>query len=194
MLFRSQGFQVELKTKLADRHDDDFIQNAAVLASSILGTEADLEAIRANTTEMCFNELQCKEALYRITNDEYIASMIEGDPHSVGYTIWRDANSPYGITLDALAAFATIELRMRLISNFISDRFPVFQLRERQDTKARFEVSAEGLRISTIFAAIESKKEELRLADYGVSQTSLEQVFNMHAAEAEKLKEGRDDH
>jgi hypothetical protein len=32
------------------------------------------------------------------------------------------------------------------------------------------------------------------LADYGVSQTSLEQVFNMHAAEAEKLKQGRDDH
>jgi hypothetical protein len=55
-------------------------------------------------------------------------------------------------------------------------------------------VSAEGLRISTIFAAVEDNKEELRLPDYGVSQTSLEQVFNMHAAEAEKLKQGRDDH
>jgi hypothetical protein len=26
------------------------------------------------------------------------------------------------------------------------------------------------------------------LSDYGVSQTTLEQVFNMHAAEAEKMK------
>jgi ABC-type glutathione transport system ATPase component len=189
-----QGFQVELKTKLADRQDDDFIQNASVLASSLLGSEADLEAIRANTTEMCFNEIQCKEALYRLTNDDFLSGMIIGDPHSFGYTIWRDATSPNGVALDALTAFATIELRMRLISNFIAERFPVFLLRERQDTKARYEVSAEGLRISTIFAAIEAKKDELRLADYGVSQTSLEQVFNMHAAEAEKLKQGRDDH
>jgi hypothetical protein len=183
-----------LKTKLADRQDDDFIQNASVLASSLLGSEADLEAIRANTTEICFNEIQCKEALYRLTDDDFLSGMIIGDPHSFGYTIWRDATSPNGVALDALTAFATIELRMRLISNFIAERFPVFLLRERQDTKARYEVSAEGLRISTIFAAIEAKKDELRLADYGVSQTSLEQVFNMHAAEAEKLKQGRDDH
>ena len=101
-----------------------------------------------------------------------------------------DAKTP----LDALAAFATIELRMRNIANFGTERFPVHVLRERQDTKARYEVSAEGLRISAIFAAVEAQKDELRLADYGVSQTSLEQVFNMHAAEAEKLKQGRDDH
>ena len=189
-----QGFQVELKTKLADRHDDDFIQIGAVLARSFLGSEADLEAIQANATEMCFNETQCQEALYLVTNDDYLSSLIIGDPHSVGYSIWRDANSPSGVTLDALSVFATIELRMRSMSTFIMDQFPVHLLRERQDTKARFEVSAEGLRISTIFAAIEAKKEELRLSDYGVSQTSLEQVFNMHAAEAEKLKEGRDDH
>ena len=189
-----QGFQVELKTKIADRHDNDFIQNATVLASSILGAEADVEAALAAPTEICFNESQCKEALHRLTSDEYLSGSIIGDPHMAGYSIWRDANSPAGVTLDTLATFATIELRMRNITNFITERFPVYQIRERQDTKARYEVSAEGLRISAIFAAIESKKEELRLSDYGVSQTSLEQVFNMHAAEAEKLKQGRDDH
>jgi dihydroxyacetone kinase DhaKLM complex PTS-EIIA-like component DhaM len=54
-------------------------------------------------------------------------------------------------------------------------------------------VPSQGIRISQIFSSIEENKEVLMLADYGVSQTSLEQVFNMHAAEAEKLKQGRDD-
>jgi hypothetical protein len=55
-------------------------------------------------------------------------------------------------------------------------------------------VGSTGVRISSIFARIEANKEFLMLADYGVSQTSLEQVFNMHAAEAEKLKLGTNDH
>jgi hypothetical protein len=66
-------------------------------------------------------------------------------------------------------------------------------LRERQDVKARYEVGAAGVRISSIFGKIEENKGRLKLSDYGVSQTSLEQVFNMHAAEAEKLKYGTTD-
>lgn len=45
------------------------------------------------------------------------------------------------------------------------------------------------MKISALFGTIEENRETLKLADYGVSQTSLEQVFNMHAAEAEKRKE-----
>ena len=37
---------------------------------------------------------------------------------------------------------------------------------------------------------IEEKKDELNLQDYGISQTTLEQVFNMHAAAEEELKQG----
>ena len=83
---------------------------------------------------------------------------------------------------------------MQNISNFVQGRFPSHILRERQDTKTRYEVSSEGMRISEIFPSIEEEKEVLCLSDYGVSQTSLEQVFNMHAAEAEPLKQGRDEH
>lgn len=82
---------------------------------------------------------------------------------------------------------------MAQLDKFVAEHYPSHVLRERQDNKARYEVSSQNIRISSIFASIEAAKEELRLADYGVSQTSLEQVFNMHAAEAERLKEGRDD-
>jgi hypothetical protein len=59
-----------------------------------------------------------------------------------------------------------------------------------QEAKARYEVGSEGTRISEIFASIEDNKERLMLSDYGVSQTSLEQVFNHFAAKAEELKQG----
>jgi ATP-binding cassette subfamily A (ABC1) protein 3 len=71
--------------------------------------------------------------------------------------------------------------------------YPGHVLRERQDNKARYEVSSRGVRLASVFGKIESNKEALQLSDYGISQTSLEQVFNMHAAEAEKLKQVRND-
>lgn len=82
---------------------------------------------------------------------------------------------------------------MKELHSFITERYPDSVLRERQDMKARFEVNSKGVSIAQIFSSIEENKEALRLSDYGVSQTSLEQVFNMHAAEAEKLKHGRMD-
>jgi ATP-binding cassette, subfamily A (ABC1), member 3 len=189
-----QGFQLELKTKVVDRADDDFVRNASVLARFVSDGAVDLEGDDlAAASDIGFNEEQAKGALAQLTGDSFLSSLLDDDPNSVGFGVLKDAKSPAGVTLDALAAFATIELRMRSIANFVTERFPVDVLRERQDTKARYEVSAEGLRISAIFAAVEEQKDALRLADYGVSQTSLEQVFNMHAAEAEKLKQGRDD-
>merc|ERR1712150_173855 len=114
------------------------------------------------------------------------------EENQVGYNIWKNASSGLQ-TLDELAVFCASEIRMMKIEQFIKDSSPDSVLRERQDNKSRYEVSSENVRISSIFESIEALKEELLLADYGVSQTSLEQVFNMHAAEAEKLKQGRND-
>jgi hypothetical protein len=115
-----------------------------------------------------------------------------GTHNPSGYLVYKSASSGLA-TLEEIAAFATNELRMRDLDAFIKEQYPHSVLRERQDSKARYEVPSQGIRISQIFSSIEENKEVLMLADYGVSQTSLEQVFNMHAAEAEKLKQGRDD-
>jgi ATP-binding cassette subfamily A (ABC1) protein 3 len=82
---------------------------------------------------------------------------------------------------------------MRILEKYVEETFPQSILRERQDSKTRYEIGAKGVRIAAIFASIEENKERLQLSDYGVSQTSLEQVFNIYAAEAEKLKQGRND-
>jgi len=77
--------------------------------------------------------------------------------------------------------------------NFFINKYSAAILRERQDSKVRYEVGFGGIKIASLFSEVERVKEELQIADYGISQTSLEQVFNMHAAEAEAKKKGTTD-
>lgn len=196
-----QGFQVELKVDLVDRQDKDCVEAVAALlqskgAASSEG-ETDVEGAAAadpSSEDVFFNLDEAREGAKALSPDDYyLANMINpGDTH--GYTIFRNASSPIGIPLDELAAFCTIELRMRDLETYVKETYPDAILRERQDSKVRYEVGSKGIKISSIFASIEENKERLKLSDYGVSQTSLEQVFNMHAARAEELKQGRDDH
>lgn len=180
-----QGYQLELKVNIIDSEDDDYVANVTTLAQL---KNASIE----NSEDVLYNLDEARAALRSLTDDNFLADMVTED-NPTGYPVWKDATSGYGVALDSLAAFATTELRMKNVEDFVKSHYPDHILRERQDTKARYEVSSKGVRISEIFASIEMEKEKLRLSDYGVSQTSLEQVFNMHAAEAEKLKQGRDD-
>jgi len=130
---------------------------------------------RSSESTDFFSLQDCVAALDRLSGNDLLSKMVSGE-NGPGYNVWKDATSPVGVSIDELAAFATAELRMTSLEKFVSDTFPTYVLRERQDTKARYEVKGSGLRISKIFASIEENKEELRLADYSVSQTSLEQV------------------
>ena len=192
-----QGFQIELKVDAVSLTDTDYIENARSLSAQkgrADDEEAPPEAPEAPQAPeaLFFNLDEALEALRALTGDSFLADMVHADSH-VGYGIWKDATSAVGCPLDELAAFATAELRLRNVEEFVKANYPDFVLRERQDSKTRYEVPSEGLRISSIFASIEENKARLRLSDYGVSQTSLEQVFNMHAAEAEKWKHGHID-
>ena len=156
------------------------------------GATQDAAEEGAAVEEMFFNLETAVAALRNLTGDEYLAGVIN-EANPIGYHIHKAATSPTGITLDELAAFATTELRIRKIAEYIVTTYSTNIFRERQDTKVRYEVGSEGVKISSIFQSLEENKEALLLDDYGVSQTSLEQVFNMHAAAAEQLKVGTND-
>ena len=173
-----QGFQVEMKVKFVDCDDEDFVESTDCLKWFGEGASKEL-----------FNLQECKDALDHLTGTPALSEMVSENSSSPGYSVWKEASSLVGVSLEDLALFATTELRMLKLESFISDNFPEYVLRERQDTKARYEVSGSDVRISRIFASIEENKDELRLSDYSASQTSLEQVFNMHAAEAERHKQ-----
>jgi ABC-type multidrug transport system ATPase subunit len=187
-----KGFQLELKAKIVDRQDDDYVRYASTVAATKVATQ-DVPETGLTSMDLFFNFEEMHRALQTLTGDTYLSEKVNGDPSSSGFMVWKDATSPTGVSLEILSVFATNALRMRSIEKFVDENFPSNVLREYQEGKVRYEVSAASTRISDIFRRIESKKDELKLADYGVSQTSLEQVFNMHAEEAERLKQGRDE-
>jgi len=186
-----QGYQVELKIKNVETADKDYVDILNGLAKTAGVTEDD--AIERGD-EIFLDLDKTKEALNEVSSDGYLTDLVnEKNLNGQGYLVWKEAKSPRGIDLDEIAEFATSELRMRFLFEFFNTTYPDNVLRERQDTKTRYEVSSKGVRIGDIFAAIEENKVRLMVAEYGVSQTSLEQVFNIHAAEAEKSKQGTSD-
>lgn len=202
-----QGYQIELAVKPVDSQDEDYVANALALVRHFRGTtDASPDDVeQASSTpgtvdeDIAYTSVHTvKEALVSLTGDDSLASMIAAD-NPIGYPLFKDTTSLVGATLDEVAAFCTTERRIQELEHFMQDSYPnQYVFRERQDTKVRYEVSSknddgERIRLAAIFANIEATKERLQLADYGVSQTSLEQVFNMHAAEAEKLKQGHTD-
>eukprot|EP00521_Asterionellopsis_glacialis_P007753 CAMPEP_0195283366 /NCGR_PEP_ID=MMETSP0707-20130614/1928_1 /TAXON_ID=33640 /ORGANISM="Asterionellopsis glacialis, Strain CCMP134" /LENGTH=1953 /DNA_ID=CAMNT_0040342525 /DNA_START=72 /DNA_END=5933 /DNA_ORIENTATION=+ len=190
-----QGYQVELKINDVEEEDEDYKDILAELrgGSSVqeVGDEEKGNPV-PDSEEVFLNVDQVFGVYQSLTGDDYLSSLVNSsDP--TGYVIWKSASSETGAPLEEVADFATQELRMKKLKDFFEETYPQSVLRERQDNKARYEVGSEGLRISSLFGAMEENKSILNLSDYGISQTSLEQVFNMHAAEAEKLKQGTDD-
>lgn len=135
----------------------------------------------------------CEAALKVAADDSNIPDLLDMNS-SAAYTIKKAALSQQGVTIEDLAAFAALEIRLMNVEKYMRESFTQFVLCERQDGRVRYEISDRDLKISTIFSSIEYHKSRLQLADYSVSQTSLEQVFNKHAAEAEQQKTGRFDH
>jgi len=184
-----------MKAELPARDDADFVSTASALAATKGQRGITIDASEdgpAELAEIFFNYAETIASLNAIAQDGSLSAMVcATNPN--GYDVFKDANSLVGVTLASLSSFATTELRMQGIANFLEERFPNPVLRERQDTKVRYELSSDGVKLSQVFSSIEENKQVLHLADYGVSQTSLEQVFNHHAEEAERLKQGRDD-
>jgi ATP-binding cassette subfamily A (ABC1) protein 1 len=190
-----QGFQAEMKIKSVERTDSDYLENIVKIAATAnvalpAGEGGDTEA--GAPQEVFLRMEKVFLGLHALTGDDYLTSLV--NPHDPnGSIVYQEARSPAGIDIDGLTSFATNELRMRKLKDFVSEIYPDSVLRERQDTKVRYEISSKGVRIADIFGHIERKKGELLVAEYGVSQTSLEQVFNMHAAEAEQMKYAQPD-
>lgn len=195
-----QGYQVEMKVKNVEVSDEDYLGNLKDIADAIhvnLPTSKviDQECAMENNTEpsspdnVFLSMDQTVHALASLTGDNFLTAMV-AETDAIGYLIYKEASTPIGVDIDTLALFATNELRMRNLNEYVAQTYPNSLLRERQDTKARYEVASEGTKMARIFESIEENKERLLVAEYGVSQTTLEQVFNMHAAEAEKLKQG----
>jgi hypothetical protein len=63
------------------------------------------------------------------------------------------------------------------VKAFVATTFPGGLLEEEHGGRLKYRLPMEGLSLSQVFGAIETKKGELAIDDYSVSQSTLEQVF-----------------
>jgi len=95
------------------------------------------------------------------------------------------------VNMKQVASWMMLEKQFDDINMFLKDTFTQYVFRERQTAKIRVEISSfnedgSSRKLSSIFAAIEAKRNRLMIQDYSVSQTSLEQIFNFFAAQQEE--------
>lgn len=180
-----RGYQLEMKIQTVEKTAQDFVNNLLAIGCRKAGFNH--EQILSTSDRIFFDHPEAISALQALSTDNYLSKLVTpNDP--VGCIVYNDASSTFGVTLDTLAYFATTQLRMRNVHNFVTHFYPYAALREWQDLKARYEISSGGLNMANIFANVERHKMSLMLENYGVSQSTLEDVFNMHAAEAENMK------
>jgi len=187
-----QGYQMELKVSESVEGDQDFNDTLTNLLTSASKQPVNDVENGIDVEDIYFTLEETLEGLNALTGDTFLSSKIhEEDP--TGYLIHKNAMNSTGVAAKELTTFCATELRLKNLEKILKEKYPDCILRERQDTRLRFEVPSEGTKISSLFATTEEKKEDLFIADYGISQTTLEQVFNMHAAQAEEKKQGTDD-
>ena len=184
-----QGYQIEMKVKNPLDEDRDVIETTHKILRDLRKISDDLETgdLHRLAEDTSINLDQTKNACMNLTGDDYLSKMINSD-NPTGYHIAKLASSSVGITVDELVGFCVEELRVKALVDFFQSSYKSAILRERQDAKLRYEILSEGVTISSVFANIEKNKDVLKIDDYGVSQTSLEQVFNSFAAVAENEK------
>jgi ATP-binding cassette subfamily A (ABC1) protein 3 len=87
------------------------------------------------------------------------------------------------IPIDVFCAWWHTEDMGSALLEFFPSRFPGCQLIEHQGGHFRFQVPKQSLRPYAIFGLLEENKEQLSVSEYGVSETSLEHIFNTMAAQ-----------
>jgi ATP-binding cassette subfamily A (ABC1) protein 3 len=176
-----EGYQIEMKVKHPLDQDFDVLKATRLILGNNnnngLGTDLEAVDLHKLAADTSLNLDQAKAMCIKLTGDDYLSKIIHPDNPN-GYPIFKVANSPVGVCAAELVGFCAEELRVKALVDFFEGSYNSAILRERQGVKLRYEIASKGVTISSVFATIEEHKETFHIDEYGVSQTSLEQVFN----------------
>jgi ATP-binding cassette subfamily A (ABC1) protein 3 len=162
------GYEIEVKVEPPEKDFlDGFTRPLSVLPNSHMG--------------ISFQTLP--EAL-RIMNLSYLEALIK--PIGPGAGIYNTLSTETYITLYSLAAWCLVENLGKHIETWIISEFTAVEVIEHYHLMFKFKIKKEHVKsIGYLFSMIESKKHELRISDYSICMTSLEQIFNRFAKKAE---------
>lgn len=88
-----------------------------------------------------------------------------------------------GVTVNVFLDWVLLQKQVIELESFLGEKFTGVELVESQDYRVTYRLAkTDEIKLSQIFDAIESNKDDLHISQYAVSQTTLEQIFNSFAA------------
>jgi hypothetical protein len=176
------GFQIELGMMIPEPTDV-AAQAAAALAAAgkAAGADGDAPLTRAEV-------LRAFEAAGKGAWGARVSA------NGTGAELQAAFDSAGAVGARALASWWVQEDVFDALCVFLGQAFGGFALRERQNSRVRVEIDAtdpatgQRRRFAAMFAAVEAKKAALKIQEYSIAQTSLEQIFNQFAAQQEEEK------
>ena len=108
--------------------------------------------------------------------------------HESGAHLYEELKENGKLEAHSLAEWIVLENIGTEIHEWLKKEFKSIRLIEHYGSYYKFKIvndSGKTLSIGTIFGKIEEVKEDLKIFEYSLSQTTLEQIFNMFASEGE---------
>ena len=111
-------------------------------------------------------------------------------PGGAGSSIYSTITSDGYISKEALASWCLTENHAYYYKSWLDSEFKNVETIEHYNLMSKFKLKKEIVgSVGTLFAAVERNKIAMKISDYSITMTSLEQIFNRFAkkAEAEEL-------
>jgi len=158
------------------------------LTAAATESGGDQEVTAENLTAMC----------ERFGHPASVAETVS-KTNEAGWVIWDSLQRLGTVPLPIFTEWLLTEARIGALMAFVHTTFPGSSVAERQSNRVDFALGGFGrdgefrgaceqqpLCVADIFKSVEDAKERLAISEYSVSQDSMENIFNVFAAQQEE--------
>lgn len=162
-----EGYELEIKVEIPNKSE---INDYCHALENLIGTG-----------DITFENLdKSLEALGCMHLKPYIV------PVGHGSLIYSTITSDKKITKQAFSSWCLIEKHGKDFKDWLESEFKESEVIEHYNLMFKFKLKRENVRsIGYLFSALEKNKIPMKISDYSISMTSLEQIFNSFAKQAE---------
>ena len=139
----------------------------------------ELKAVLSDIPVITKDKVQsCCERLGRADFAEEVSE------HGSGVALWQQLETDRSIDILSFMEWFLIEYQGAQVFAWLRASFPTVSLIEHYLTFYKFKLEKEGTgSLGLLFGRIEEAKGRLGISEYSLSQTTLEQIFNMFATQ-----------
>ncbi|CAG9325453.1 unnamed protein product [Blepharisma stoltei] len=173
-----QGYELEVKLSIPKREN---VQRKSEKLNSVIGEEL---LIKQNQVKACLEALDSADLYEEISE------------RGSGSGLYQQILSDGWIPREALVSWTIVERRGDNVMQWLKSEFKDVAMLEHYMTLYKYKIGKQDDKtIGYLFSSVEKKKKELKISEYALSQTTLDQIFTTFAMmgeiEASGLKKRR---